>query len=169
MLGITLKMRRNFLGLTIREVAAGLGVTERTVRNWENMTMDIPGSGSRYMEKQNQDTLSFQSYLRSKPKMKFLLLCSSLEDIHFFYNDIPNVNIAYSVYRHSVISTSIVQSKDLVLINTGMYKKWLQATLANDTMESRQEFMTICGNGEYIIDKKAEGLKDPQLKQLSLI
>ena len=170
MLGATFRLYRQHFGLTIREAAADMGVTEKTVRNWEQSESDVPTVGARYMKKQAKDSAYCTKFFRNLGGRgsNFVVVCASLEDIYFFFPQISVHNISYAAYRFGVMAAIVRSAKEVSMVNVLAYKQWLKKTESKDGLESRDLYIAECasvGSGNI----KAGTPKGARLVQCSLL
>lgn len=134
--GQTFRLQKNFFGLTTREIAASLGVTEKTVRNWENGPQMVSSVASGYMRDRLSDLEKCMKLFSGK-ETKMLTYCPSLDDLHFFYEHSHSLQII-AVYWHALGRVSAEEGKDVSLLSIKGYRYWLDGK--EDTFESRDEY-----------------------------
>lgn len=136
MTGLEFKLIRKYHGLSSREVAIALGVTEKTARNWEE-SAEIPEKAAYFLaslEKTREETDAFiKSFGKNFP-------CpANLNDLALFFPGLPINDLFLSAWEQSAACACAKLGKKPALISSKMYGEWLNG--ASDCEKSRQDYI----------------------------
>lgn len=147
MTGLTFKTMRRFYGLPAREAAMSLGVTEKTVRNWE-ASGEVPEKAIAYMRDFGMACAFAETQLRKavgKPKVRFVPCPPDMNDAIFFFPAIAGTFMPWTAFRRAVGGMCAVLGAEAAPLSRREYAKWLDGR--EDSVRERENYLFFVAEG----------------------